>query len=209
VARFDLGTLEVRFDRQVAGIANALSAQRPGGALEVQLAEYSLGALQDAWSRFVRDLIIRSSLGNATTASGTILGASKHGILTQRDALSILRSQWTKAGMPAWWEPSWFRVDAATTAVTILAPGNGSNVVAAIGSSANPIDDLRALRNFAAHRLPNTAALADAVRVANRSGSWRQPRDIIGAVARGGAPGEVLFDSWCRRLRVVAAAAVK
>jgi hypothetical protein len=209
VARFDLGTLEVRFDRQVAKIADVLSAQRPGGVLEIQLAEYALVALQDAWSRFVRDLIVRSTLGNATTTSGTILRAGKHGILTQRSALSLLRSHWSKGGMPAWWEPSWFRVDAATTAVTILAPGNGNNVVAAIGSTANPIDDLRALRNFAVHRLPNTAALADAVRLANRSASWRQPRDIVGAVAQGGAPGEVLFDSWCRRLRVVAAAAVK
>jgi hypothetical protein len=209
MARFNLGTLEARFDRQATKIAEVLTAQRPGGALEVQVAEYGLVALQDAWSRFVRDLIIRSTLGNATTSSGTVIRAGKHGVLRQRDALSLLRRQWSKGGMPTWWEPYWFRVDAATTAITILAPENGADVVAAIGSSANPIDDLRVVRNFAVHRLPSTAAQADAVRVANRSAPWRQPCDIIAAAARGGSPGELLFDAWCRRLRVVAAAAVK
>jgi hypothetical protein len=209
VGRFNLGTLEERFDAEATRIAGVLILQRPGGALEIEMAEYALVALQDAWSRFIRDLVIRATLGNAVTSTGTVVRAGQHGVLRQRDALTLLRQGWTKKGMPTWWEPYWYHVDQGTTAISILAPSNGANIAAAIGSSANPIDDLRIVRNFAVHRLPSTAAGADAVRRANRSAPWRQPRDILGATARGGLQGEVLFDSWCRRLRVVAAAAVK
>jgi hypothetical protein len=209
VGRFNLGILEARFDAEAARIARVLSAERPGGPLEVEMAEYALVALQDAWNRFIRDLIIRSTLGNSVTASGSAVRPGTHGVMRQRDALNLLRRGWGNRAQPAWWEPSWFRVDVATTATTILAPRNGANIIAAVGSSANPIDDLRAVRNFIVHRLPSTAEGADAVRRANRSSPWRQPRDILGAPARGGLPAEVLFDSWCRRLRVVANAAVK
>lgn len=209
MGRFNLGTLEARFDAEATRIAGALAVQRPGGALEIEMAEYGLVALQDAWSRFIRDLIIRSSLGNAVTSAGTVIRAGQHGVMRQRDALDLLRRGWSKKGMPSWWEPYWYRVDASTKAITILGPGNGGNIAAAIGSSANPVEDLRLVRNFAVHRLPSTAEDAGAVARGNSSAPWRQPRDIVGATARGGLAAEVLFDSWCRRLRVVAAAAVK
>jgi hypothetical protein len=209
MSRFDLGILEARFNAQADEILNALVGQRTGGALEPQIADYALVALQDAWSRFVRDLIIRSALGNATTTAGVRIPPGTNGVLTQRAALSLLRARWAKKAKPAWWEPYWYRTSEAAAAVTILAPRNGGNVMAAIGSSTNPIDDLRAVRNFAVHRLPSTAAEANVINANNKAGSWRQPCDIISATAQGGLAGEALFDSWRRRLSVVAAAAVK
>jgi hypothetical protein len=101
-------------------------------------------------------------------------------------------------------------VPAASRATTILAIQNGGDVIAALGSSANPIDELRPIRNFAVHRLPSTARDASSIaKSVSASLVWQQPRDIV-LYERTGAVGmERVFSSWCRRLSVVATAAVK
>lgn len=208
MSRFALASLEQRFTREADRFGQARVIQRGFGAAAatVEIAEYAVVALQDSWSRFTRDTIIRSSLGNATTASGINLRAGRFGRIRQREALDHIRRGWQKTLKPTWWEPRWFDVGDANHALDILLPQNANAISAAIGSSANPIEELRSLRNFAVHRLPATAAGVESLRKQLRAPDWRQPRDLIDWTVGGG---EELFESWARRLRNVAAAAVK
>lgn len=211
MTRFALDGLRHRFEEEATALDRLLAAHVGAGTAEERaLAEYCLVALQDSWSRFVRDLILRSSCGNATTSQGRKVRPGPHGLLRLSDALTLLQKSWSKKALQPGWEPYWHQVSAASRAVTILAIENGGDVVAALGSSANPIDELRAIRNFAVHRLPNTARSASAAAGAfSGTLAWRQPRDIV-LYERPGAVGmERVFASWCRRLSVVATAAVK
>jgi hypothetical protein len=211
VSRFALGTLATRFARESDGF-NALLARHASTDTEEEfaLAEYCMVALQDSWSRFVRDLILRSSSGNSTTSTGRKVPPGPRGRLRLRTSIFVVQKDWTKTGKQAGWEPNWYSVEHAGRAITILGTSNGAEMMAAIGSSTNPIDDVRPIRNFAAHRLPATARAADAVaqnRLAGRK--WRQPRDIV--TSDTGAPGATvsLYAEWCVRFKAVAVAAVR
>lgn len=211
MTRFALLDLQLRFDREARVLDQLLDAHAGAGSIEERvISEYCLVALQDSWSRFVRDLILRSSLGNATTARGRKLPPGPKGAIRLSEALRLLQKGWAKKAKKQGWEPYWYSVNEASRAATILAIPNSGDVLAALGSSANPIEELRPIRNFAVHRLPSTAANAAAAALGlSKSLVWQQPRDIV-LVRRAAATGsERAFSSWCRRMSIVASAAVK
>lgn len=197
--RFNLRLLQQRFDQQVATLRFELLTTPT-----VPVSEYCVIQLQDAWTRFCRDLILRSSIGNANRAGGTKIIAS---IREEHDAVDLLRSRWRggNSRQPPYWEPSWFDTQQAAKALSLLRPGNTNDINAALGSSANPIDELRPLRNYVAHRGPtsNAALLAWAV---DKHLAWHQPLDLLLQPAAGGS---TRFEEWCVRFLAVAAAAVK
>jgi hypothetical protein len=168
------------------------------------LVEYSLVALVDAWSRFSRDLILASCLGGTTTCAGVVLPLSSLLIRTRSAALTRIRSHF---GRPhhLWWEPSWFDPVAASTAAGALAIPNGVTVTAALGASTNPIEEIRWVRNFVAHRGPGTAARCHAIGVKYYVPTPCSPTAIVLQMLPG-AQGlnRRLFDLWCDRLRSIA-----
>jgi hypothetical protein len=211
VGRFELDLLRVRFVAQSDRLRLVLLAQAGSGTpTEVAVSEYCLVSLQDSWNRFTRDLVLRSALGNAVTATGRSLPPPGGRPIRQVDAMDQLRRNWPTGGVkPAWWEPRWFNVDDANKAITILRIANSGNVTAAIGSSTNPWNEVRMVRNFVAHRLPSTAREAASVASLVAVNKWRQPRDIILATAPGAFPSDSVYEVWCRRLVAVAHAAVQ
>lgn len=201
--KFNLNVLTNRLDLDLAklvALADAASAKPPDE--RNALSEYCLVQLQDSWSRFIRDLIFRSVRGNATRSNGVALMPGAHGYLSQQRAYAILRASWSTRRMNAGWEPAWTSQDDANKAIDILRPTNENDLKAAIGASANPIKELKPVRNFSAHRGPESAKKLKATALA-RTSSWSQPGDLVLR-----ASGLFVFEQWCKRFHVVAHAAV-
>jgi len=213
VSRLVIEDLRDEFVRRADGLVTLLNHSRSSGTLDRQAAsEYCAIQLQDTWTRFCRDLIVGASLGNArfgpsSPRAGQNLAPGALGVLSVGEALAELRRTWKSGSsvQPPWWEPRWFDTGQSTRALNILRPSNRNEIDAALNSSTNPIEDLRPVRNYVAHRGASTAG--DIAAVARRSGlaEWRQPADIINH-SRAGA---IVFDEWVRRFSAVATAAVK
>lgn len=204
--RFNLAVLQSRLHADIDELL-VLAAQASSSAVDAErnaLGEYALIQLQDSWGRFVRDLVLRSSLGNASRASGTKIPAGTHGNLRERDARLLLRNSWGTRPMNKDWEPAWTSVNDALRCIDILKPANASDLKLALGANTNPIGELKPLRNFAAHRGHVSAAKLKAL-AGTWSAVWQQPSDLALAQTNG----LYRFDGWCHRFRAVAAAAVK
>jgi hypothetical protein len=209
MSRFQLDWLRLRFDAQAARLEAILATERAGGDPEriTVASEYCVIHLQDCWNRFVRDLVMRSSLGGAVRASGARLPPGPRGHLWERDAFDYLRLNWGRTMQKQLWEPDWHETSHASRAIDVLRPPNGNDLKTAFGASANPITEVRPVRNFVAHRGRRTAASIEPVARHYAGPDWRQPRDILNVVIPGSG-GVVVFEEWCRRFRAVAAAAV-
>jgi hypothetical protein len=207
VSRYSLAVLRQRFDAEINQVESDFLAalSSPDQRRHVVTGERCAVYLQDSYSRFIRDLILHSSLGNASTAAGVKLAPGTPGVLRLSQALDFLRSRWAPTTKPAWWEPDWYRSKEWTIALRLLGPQNGPTIAAALGSSASPDDQLRKVRNFAVHRGPGSArGIANVAATAGVAATWRQPSDVL--VASGATP--TLLAQWCARLRAVSNAAV-
>ncbi len=164
--------------------------------------------MQDCWTRFLRDLVLRSALGNARRADGRLVGVGPLGRMYERDARVLLQKKWPGGKKPPYFEPSWYSPDHTSRAIQVLQPNNGNDINTAIGSRNNPIEELRAVRNFAAHRGHTSAGALQPLASAWLP-SWRQPSDLLLQALTIPGTTESRFTQWSRRFRLVAAAAVK
>lgn len=116
--------------------------------------EMCLIRMQDAWTRFCRELVIASAYRQPITAAGLpILRAP--GCRTRSEVVSVLSRRY--ANRPGS-EPPWHIPLECIQAAAFLKVVNFPTISAAVGSSPNPLDDLRPLRNYVAHRSPSTVA---------------------------------------------------
>lgn len=114
--------------------------------------EAALVRLHDRWNNFVRELILLSTIGGVHRASGLYV-PRQVGVPTRYDALVKLRSTYTgRQRKPPRWEPKWFDAAEAIDAAQRLAPVNLNDISAAIGSTPSPLAEIRAVRNYVAHR---------------------------------------------------------
>jgi hypothetical protein len=211
VSRYSLDTLHSRFDADINQVEADFRAARESADRRrvVATGERCVVFLQDSYSRFVRDLIIRSSLGNATTASGTRLPPGARGVLRQSDALAFLRKGWPpkKNTKPPWWEPNWYRAKEWGIALRLLKPANSATISAALGSSTSPAEQIRLVRNFAVHRGAGSAlGISQVAMGVGVAGAWQQPCDIL-VFSTGGVVCQL--EELCARLRAISAAAVR
>lgn len=170
--------------------------------------EFAVVALQDSWNRFTRGVILASAAGAIT--SGGLRVRSATGRTSHAASLALLRATWpTRKNQPPWWEPRWFDPGDASQSASLLTITNASTVTGAIGATANPIADLRAVRNFVAHRGPTTAPRVQAVAARHGRTAWNQPVDIVTIeLATVPAGRELLLEAWCRQFAAVASACV-
>jgi hypothetical protein len=187
-------------------------------------AEHSVVALQDAYGRFIRELILRSVMGNATDATGRRLRPGPLGVVRTQGALDELRQKWpayratprrgkrkpippVRKPLHRNWEPDWHVDYCWTQALTILQPVNANAIAAGLGAGSAAALELRRVRNFSVHRGETSADGIAEVAAGHGLTAWRQPRDIVVASIGGGRAG--LFSSWCARLTAVSRAAVR
>lgn len=159
--------------------------------------------LFDSWSRFCRSLVVTSAGARPVTAAAGRLPLAP-GINSLTDVVPALRAHNPKR--PPWWEPRWGRASECIAAAKSLGIPNVATVSAAIGATPSPADDIRALRNFYAHR--GEPALAPARAVAARLGIvGRVHPDVIPAYPTlGGMP---LYERWVFDLFAIAEAAIQ
>lgn len=165
--------------------------------------EYCVVRLYDAWAWFCRELVLCSAAGRPTTRGGTRL-PSVPGVATRAGALKKLCQSYPPGTQRALWGPRWADAGDCLRAAQYLSPANFPTIASAIGCSPSPADDLRLVRNFAAHH-SQQAALAVA-EVATKVGV-RRFQGVEHLVSQPVLPGVSLMTSWAGRLRQIAYAA--
>lgn len=111
--------------------------------------------LHDAWTRFCREVIIRSAIGNINTLGGMRL-VPVVGVTDRASAIEALMNTYRKRT----YEPRWGDASECLDAATRLKIGNIATVSAAIGATNSPAESIRHVRNFYAHRKEGSAARA-------------------------------------------------
>lgn len=158
--------------------------------------------LQDQWNVFCRDLVIRSWKGGVQTLSGRSLQAGS-GRRSETDALDALRRTYTgKLRKSARWEPKWFDATETIEAATRLGLANLAEISAGVGLTPAPLDEIRAVRNFMAHRGRQSSA---ALRSQTARSSSAELDGYLCELSLGGAP---RFETWVAQLDVMAYVAV-
>jgi hypothetical protein len=178
--------------------ASCIDAHRDGR-------EMCVVRLHDAWARFCRELVVVSAGGEPVTAGGAVV-ARAAGINQVGDVIPTLRSTYSRRQQRHWREPRW--ADAATCidAAQRLAITNIATVSAAIGATPSPVEHVRRVRNFIAHR--GRATAIDAAIVATSVGLSRftQADDVVSKLV---PPGMPLFVSWCTTMALLGKAAIQ
>ncbi len=159
----NLGARYGRFSRKVTYIAAAFRR-----AAEVAVPRECVDAhtlsreaatvfLQDQWNVFCRDLVINSWQGGVTTLGGMDIPV-RSGPRSKADAMRVLRGTYTgKLKKAPYWEPKWFDATATIDAARRLGIPNFTSVAAGVGGTPSPLDELRAVRNYFAHRGRDTS----------------------------------------------------
>lgn len=123
-------------------------------------------ALYDAWVRFMRELLL-------TSCSGPVLGLAGHTHIpatarNSQTAIDHLRRnrRGTKISFLGG-EPKWADAAAVSDLTTVLGLANGGTIVSAVTASAvtlgvttvpNPLEQIRACRNYVSHKGPTAMA---------------------------------------------------
>ncbi len=151
--------------------------------------------VHDAWSRFCRELIVISASCAPTTLSGTLIPKAPN-IRTKGDVIpAILRNKHYK------YEPRWGDPTDCLRAARVVGVRNYPSLLTALSASPSPIDDIRRVRNFIAHRNHQTAQEVKIIAV-SLGLPERADVDIIMSHTR--PPGIKLFEEWITDLRVIA-----
>ena len=118
--------------------------------------DYSVIRLHDAWARYCRSLVLVSAQGGMTSLDGTRLRRSVPPDVRPLDALKPLLPQSQQRRRN--WEPAWHIGGQTINAATLLRVVNITSISLALGASVRQLDELRAVRNYVAHRSPTAAA---------------------------------------------------
>lgn len=158
--------------------------------------------LLDAWARFCRELVLVSASEQPLTMGGTRLPLAP-GIATRTDALHLLQTAYTRVP----YEPRWHDAQACLRAAGLLRVANYSSISAGIAVTPAPLDDLRDLRNFLAHRNERTASK---VRNAAASNSAPVTSDVIAILqSPSGSPPATILQLWIQQLQTMSQIAVR
>ncbi len=153
--------------------------------------------MHDAWSRFCRDLVITSAVGNTQTLGGVTIPKSPV-INSRADVIPALLAKYKKRK----YEPNWYDAVECLGAAQRLAITNLSTVSAAIGAANSPAEEIRIVRNFYAHRKHGSAQNALATGLFSAR-SWPVVFDLVNYKIAG----ETVIESWVRGLTSVAVTA--
>lgn len=170
--------------------------------------EGCLFAIWDAWSRYLRSLVVMSSGGSTVGMSGVIYTPTH--ARNEKDLLQYLRSN--SAGQKYKFtnaEPNWHDERALSDIATTLALPNASVLIAAISASSislgpvvvtSPLTEIRTARNFCAHK--NWKTLEDISKFSsNFSDLSTHLREIRSGVGT--------FSEWSESLAALAASAAQ
>jgi len=158
--------------------------------------------IHDAWARSCRKLILLSAQGGITTLGGISLPRSSQ-VASHQSPLDALKPMYPNRHF---WEPKWFDTGKAIEAAQKLQIANFPTVSAGLGSSGHAPDELRACRNYIAHRNQVSNDELDGARAHWGLPSSSTAEQLMNTAVTGGAP---LFELWWRDLLLRFTAAVQ
>lgn len=185
-------SLPARGDRHQFGIGSNRVA-REGAVI----------ALHDAWNRFCKNLVLRSSYHQFETRSGQVLRPTIG--RNQTEALHFLGANLSAISSKSFGEPTWFIPAATIDAASVLSVPNRSTIAASIGVStihstvspsvgvqanASPPKEVQSVRNYIAHR-GKSAAVRMAPLMSTHGAS-----NVLQLLDSPVAGGIRLFESW-------------
>ncbi len=151
--------------------------------------------LHDAWTRFCREVVVLSALGNITTIGGTTL-TPVPGITDRSSFFPVLRKKYPYRLS---FEPKWGTAIQCIDAAARLSLGNRSTIAAAIGAVNSPAESIRKVRNYYAHRRRQTAQQAGSTGLFHRP---LHPTVYDLTAYRSG--GSMVIESWVADLLLIA-----
>ena len=149
--------------------------------VEVQLLEGWLSEVWQTWGRFCRTTVFASCTGCSTVASGVIAG-----VHTGPDVISYIAAKQRGGRPPAGsgsnsllrLEPTWGHVNKLLEVIQALAPGNAASLLSGFGTVPQ-VDEVRVIRNAAAHRNVQTYKEVLAISPAYRATGIRHPVEAL------------------------------
>lgn len=158
---------------------------------------YSVVRLHDAWARFCRELVLLSAAGDTTTAASVYVPRSPL-VGPYQNPLDVLKSTYSRRRQRfVLWEPKWYDPADAVQAAQALRIANFPTVSAGLGLAGHGVDELRACRNYLAHR--NRLAHRELDPLRHRLGvSLSTPaEELVNETVLGGVS---VFEEWCIEL---------
>lgn len=137
----------------LAEIIAAIDRVRDKTPEQVFIAERALIQIQIEWEHFVRGLILDSATGSFSNSAGRVYSTTFSSIRSREAAAHKLVSLFPRSNK----EPDWYLTPKAIDAAMKLGVSNLSQIAAELGVTPWPMDDLRHLRNFIAHKSKNAA----------------------------------------------------
>jgi hypothetical protein len=119
-----------------------------------------LVSLWDAWGRFLREAVLACTFGPTTGLSG-----ATYEPVAPRNVQEVLAHLQSHGFNGSFAEPTWHSTQVLSSVIRSLQVPNGStimngvgvvSIVLGAGSIANPLQELRACRNFVAHKTDET-----------------------------------------------------
>jgi hypothetical protein len=166
-----------------------------------------IGDIWDAWVRFMRRLYVTCAGGQVWSTSNVSYHPATP--LAEIDVLSRLREAGAARGSGVAVfanEPRWFVVTSVVPICAILGLSNATAILNSLGSSTvtlgggfsltNPLDEIRQIRNYCAHKTEDMANL-----VSSRYTSGLTVSAYVRQVTRGGS---TRFHDWCEALEAIA-----
>lgn len=165
--------------------------------------EGAVVALHDAWNRFCKNLVLRSSYHQFETRSAQVYRPAIG--RNQSETLQFLSMNLSAISSKSFGEPTWFIPAATIDAASVLDVPNKSTIAAAIGVStihstvspsvgvqanASPPKELQSVRNYIAHRGKGAAARMSPLM------SMHGASNVLQLLDSPVAGGIRLFESW-------------
>lgn len=166
------------------------------GAPHVLARELCAIRLLDAWARFCRELVVWSASRRPVTGSGRALPLAP-GITGPQQVVPTLLASYAKKK----YEPRWHDAGECIDAAKRLGLANLSTISLALGVTPSPADDLRAVRNFAAHRCYDTADKLQRLLKSLGLPKNATPEQVLQQPVSGGS---CAFVTWLYQLRLIA-----
>jgi len=204
MAAASLERLFRRFLRETGAVLLAFheaTTPSPSTPSDVYAIEMCAIRLQDSWARFCSELVILSALKEPVTRGGHRLTQAV-GIKSIRD---VKKEAWAmsypKRQMPPKWEPRWHLPQVVLDLGLKLQLGNYTQIKSGISISQSPLEELRCVRNFLAHRGRRTGSELRALNTRQGLAQSTRARDLLSHLV---VPGIPLFERWVHILRLMA-----
>lgn len=155
---------------------------------QVFAAEKALIQVQIEWEHFVRGLILDSATGQFANGSGPVSSRTYIGLRSREAAAHQLIALYPRRAF----EPDWYLPAAAIDAAIRLDITNLQIISAELGITPWPIDELRHLRNFIAHKSKRSALGVRGTGIVGATGKI----NVLDVACQYGASGAKRYIEW-------------